>query len=166
MTVRVDPAAARAVAAAYAGADTRRDPVTRAAYARLAAECDRLLRRITSPLRPGAVRVRYTTCADPYADAGELIASVTGDRLLEVVTVAADRHRRHPLLDSTRGGAYDRFRAVHDVVGHGRLPRVNERAGRLSRVRARTSGAGFPISVVRSDACCPSNALVQLQGNI
>jgi hypothetical protein len=132
VSVRVDPAAAHAVAAAYAGARTRRDPLTRAAYARLAAECDRLLRRITSPARPGAVRVRWTTCAEPYAGAGELIASVTGDRLLEVVTVAADPHRRHPLLDSTRGGAYDRFRAVHDILGHAGLGLGFDRHGELA----------------------------------
>src|SRR5262249_34876840 len=29
--------------------------------------------------------------------------------------------RRHPLMSNERGGSYDRFRAVHDAVGHGRL---------------------------------------------
>jgi hypothetical protein len=103
---------------APAGARTRLDPLTRAAYAQLATESDRLFGLITSPDKSDPVRVRFTTCPLPYRDASELIASVTGDRLLEVTTVAADRHRRHPLLDSTRGGEYDRFRAVHDVLGH------------------------------------------------
>jgi hypothetical protein len=127
---RVDPAAARAVAAAYADAPTRRDPLTRAAYARLVAESDRLLRRITSPHRPDAVRVRFTTCHEPYRSADELIASVIHDRLLEVATVAGDR--RHPLMDSTRGGAYDRFRAVHDILGHAGLALGFDRNGEFA----------------------------------
>ena len=129
---RVDPAAARAVAAAYADARTCLDPLTRAAYARLAAESDRMFGLITSPDQPDPVRVRYTTCPDPYRDARELIASVTDDRLLEVTTVAADPHRRHPVMDSTRGGAYDRFRAVHDILGHAGLDRGFDRHGEFA----------------------------------
>jgi hypothetical protein len=49
-----------------------------------------------------------------------------------VVTVAADRHRRHPLLDSTRGGAYDRFRAVHDILRHAGLGLGFDRHGELA----------------------------------
>ncbi|HKE72302.1 MAG TPA: hypothetical protein VKB57_01735 [Acidimicrobiales bacterium] len=128
----VDPAAARAVAAAYAEATTRRDPLTRAAYDRLVAESDGLLWRITDPDRPGAVRVRFTDCPDPYRSAGELIASVTDDGLLELATVAADRERRHPLMDSTRGGAYDRFRAVHDILGHAGLDLGFDRHGEFA----------------------------------
>src|SRR4029450_12507850 len=82
----VDPAAARAVAAAYADARTCLDPLTRGAHARLAAESDRMFGLITSPDQPDPVRVRYTTCPDPYRDARELIASVTDDRLVEVPT--------------------------------------------------------------------------------
>ena len=129
---RVDPAAARAVAAAYAAAPTERDPLTRAAYSRLVVESDRLLRRITSPHRPDAVSVRFTTCPEPYRSADELIASVTDDRLLEVATVAGDPHRRHPLMASTRGGAYDRFRAVHDIVGHAGLGLGFDRNGEFA----------------------------------
>jgi hypothetical protein len=129
---RVDPAAARAVAAAYADAPTRCDPLTRAAYARLVAESDRLLRRITSPDRPDAVRVRFTACPEPYRSADELIASVTDDRLLEVATVAGDPYRRHPLMDSNRGGAYDRFRAVHDILGHAGLALGFDRNGEFA----------------------------------
>ena len=37
-------------------------------------------------------------------------------------TVArTDRDRRHPLFDSAVGGTFDRFRAVHDILGHARL---------------------------------------------
>jgi hypothetical protein len=67
------------------------------------------------------VRVAFTNCAAPYADADELIQSVNRDRLLEVTTVAATRDGHHPVMGNHRGGAYDRFRGVHDVLGHGRL---------------------------------------------
>jgi len=143
---RVDQAAAGAVAAAYAGARARLDPLTRAAYAQLATESDRLFGLITSPDEPDPVRVRFTTCPLPYRDASELIASVTGDRLLEVTTVAADRHRRHPLLDSTRGGEYDRFRAVHDVLGHAGLRLGFDRHGEFAvwLYQERFHGPGRP----------------------
>lgn len=121
MSVLVDGAAAGRVADAYVASPSRRDRLVEAAYGRLAAESDRLFRLMTAPDRPGSVRVRFTTCREPYADAGELIDAVRTDRLLEVVTVAAAPDRRHPLVDSTPGGAYDRFRAVHDVLGHARL---------------------------------------------
>ena len=68
----------------------------------------------------------------PYRDAHELIDSVRNDRLLEVTTVATDPHRRHPLMDSTMGGAYDRFRAVHDILGHAGLGRGFDRHGEFA----------------------------------
>ncbi|HKA03543.1 MAG TPA: hypothetical protein VKD67_04420, partial [Acidimicrobiales bacterium] len=121
MTHPVDPAAARDVAAAYADTRRRPDALVAAAYAQLATESDQLFRRITAADRRDRVRVVFTTCSKPYATASELIESVRSDRLLEVVTVATDNDRRHPLMGCDVGGAYDRFRAVHDVVGHARL---------------------------------------------
>jgi hypothetical protein len=129
---RVDRAAAREVAAAYAGARTRLDPLSRAAYAHLVTESDRLFGLITSPDQPDPVRVHFTTCPLPYRDAPELIASVSGDRLLEVTTVAADPYRRHPVMDSTPGGEYDRFRAVHDILGHAGLGLGFDRHGEFA----------------------------------
>jgi hypothetical protein len=82
------------------------------------------------------VHVAFTGCPAPYADADELIRSVKHDRLLEVTTVATDRGRRHPLMSSERGGAYDRFRAVHDVFGHARLGAGFDRDGELATWRA------------------------------
>jgi hypothetical protein len=121
MSGRVDPIAAHHVAAAYADTPTSRDPVVAAAYGRLVAESDQLFRHLTRPDRPERVRIAFTTCPAPYADARELISSVRCDRLLEVTTVATQRDRHHPLMGSDRGGAYDRFRGVHDVLGHARL---------------------------------------------
>jgi hypothetical protein len=43
------------------------------------------------------------------------------DRLLEVTAVARERDRLHPVMGCEIGGAYDRFRAVHDILGHGHL---------------------------------------------
>ena len=50
--------------------------------------------------------------------------------------MAADPDRRHPLVDSTPGGAYDRFRAVHDVLGHARLGLGFDRHGEFAAWRA------------------------------
>jgi hypothetical protein len=118
---RVDPVLAHEVAAAYLDAPSRRDPLTEAAYADLVTESDRLFRWITSTDRPNAVRVVFTTCRAPYGDAQELIGSVTAARLLEITIGASDADRRHPLMSNEPGGGYDRFRAVHDILGHARL---------------------------------------------
>lgn len=120
-TVRVDPAAAHEIAAAYRDGRTQRDAHTEAAFSQLVTETDHLYLRITEPDRPDGVQIVFTACENPYRDAGELIDSVRTCRTLEVATVAADRARRHPLMTNDRGGEYDRFRAVHDVVGHARL---------------------------------------------
>lgn len=121
MSVRVDPDVAHAVAAAYVDTPTRRRPLVTAAYAQLLVESQLMYQRITAPDRPGSVRIVFTSCPTPYDDAWELIRSVRDHRLLEVVTVAVDADRRHPLIGSEAGGAYDRFRAVHDILGHARL---------------------------------------------
>ncbi len=119
----VGPGAAHAVAAAYAATPSGRDPLVAAAYTRLVEETDALFRQVTSPGRPDRVHVAFTTCPTPYADEWELIDSVRNERVLEVVAATADPDNRHPLMGCEVGGAYDRFRAVHDVVGHAR-PRL------------------------------------------
>lgn len=118
---RVDQSVAREVATVYHDARDSRDPLTDAAFAQLVTETDQLFRWITQPNRPDAVQVFFTTCENPYRDSAELIASVRAFRALEVTTVAVDHDRRHPLMSNDRGGGYDRFRAVHDVLGHAGL---------------------------------------------
>lgn len=49
-----------------------------------------------------------------------------------VTTVATDSDRRHPLMESDAGGAYDRFRAVHDILGHARLKLGFDRDGEFA----------------------------------
>ncbi len=95
------------------------------------AESDRLLRRITSPHRPDAVRVRFTTCPEPCRSADELIASVTHGRLLAVSRWRAIPTAVTPSL-TARGGAHDRFRAVHDIVGHAGLGLGFDRNGEFA----------------------------------
>jgi hypothetical protein len=150
VTLLVDPVAAHEVAAAYDDTPTQRHPLVTAAYVQLAVESDLVYRQVTDPDRPGSVRVVFTTCPNPYDDAGELIRSVRDDRVLEVVTVAADRDRRHPLLGSDAGGAYDRFRAVHDIVGHARLrlgfDRHSEFTVWRSQVRWHSPLAGWALA--------------------
>jgi hypothetical protein len=121
MSGQVGPAAARDAAAAYVDTPTTRDPLVAAAYAQLVTESDQLFRHLTSPDRPGRVHIAFTTCPAPYANADELIGSVRHDRLLEVDTLATKHDRHHPLMGNEFGGASDRFRAVHDVLGHARV---------------------------------------------
>jgi hypothetical protein len=52
--------------------------------------------------------------------------------MLEVATVATDADRRHPLMNSGQGEAYDRFRAVHDILGHARLRLGFDRDGEFA----------------------------------
>jgi hypothetical protein len=43
-----------------------------------------------------------------------------------------DHHRRHPLLDNSIGGTYDRLRAVHDLVSHASCGFGFDRQGEFS----------------------------------
>jgi hypothetical protein len=119
--VRVHDDVAREVAASYLAASCHPDARTVAAFTQLGTETDRVFRWLTLPERPGALRVHFTKCDAPYRDAEELIASVAQTQTLEIATVAAQRDRRHPLLGNEYGGGYDRFRAVHDALGHARM---------------------------------------------
>jgi hypothetical protein len=110
------------------------DALAHAAYAQLVAESDRLFRRITSARR--RIRICFTMCPSPYSGADEMITSIRRDRVVEVVAAARDRGRRHPLMGCEIGGAYDRFRAVHDVLGHGLLGVGFDRGGEYAAWRS------------------------------
>jgi len=113
---RVDPTETRRVAEAFIAARVTSDPLVVAAYRELEMQTDRVYRVLTDPGGPYRLRVVGTGQLVPYADAGQLIASVLASRTLEVTTCAADR--AHRLLGGGVGGAYYRFRAVHDLLGH------------------------------------------------
>lgn len=95
-----------------------RDPIATAAYAALEHQSDRLFRQLTASDATRPLRVVFTRCPAPYESDEEMIAAVRGTGVLEVTTSAADDDRPHPLLGCECGGPYDRFRAVHDLVGH------------------------------------------------
>jgi hypothetical protein len=116
---RVDPAIAREVAAALAEAPRiSRSPMVAAAYDELSSQSDAFLATLTDRDGPYGVRVALTSSARPYDSDAELIQAVRRERVLEVTPAARDAGRRHPVLGCEVGGAYDRFRAVHDLVGH------------------------------------------------
>ena len=106
----------QAVADGFVCARTSADPLVALAYRRLEMQTDQQFAALTDSRGPYRIAVVGTSEATPYSDAGELIASVLASRTLEVTTSPADR--AHPLLDGEVGGAYYRFRAVHDLIGH------------------------------------------------
>jgi hypothetical protein len=112
----VDPDETQAVAECFVSARTRVSPLIALAYEQLEMQTDRQFAALTDPQGPYRVAVVGTSQATPYRDAGELIAAVLSTRTLEVTCSAADR--AHPLLGGEKGGAYYRFRAVHDLIGH------------------------------------------------
>jgi hypothetical protein len=115
--LRADWDLAHEVAAAYLNGSTN-PAALKASYEQLTLEVDRLFAAITTSARRDPMRVVFTGSEMPYQDAEELIESVRRKRLLEVTVAAVDCDRFHPMMDWTTGGAYDRLRAVHDIVGH------------------------------------------------
>lgn len=112
----VHPAETEAIAASFIAARTRTDPLVALAYQHLETQTDQQFAVLTDPHGPYRINVVATNEAAPYRDAAELIASVLTSRILEVTRCPADR--AHPLLGREPGGAYDRLRAVHDLIGH------------------------------------------------
>jgi len=112
----VGPGETLAAAGCFTSARTRADLLVTLAYRQLQVQTDRQFAVLTDPQGPYRIDVVSTGQVTPYCDAAELIASVLSSRTLEVTTSAADR--AHPLLDGEPAGAYYRFRAVHDLIGH------------------------------------------------
>jgi len=95
-----------------------RDPQVIEAYRRLQMETDHLFTVLTRDARHPAVRVVFTRCAGPYETDEELIFAVRASGTLEITSAAVAGKRLHPLFDCEFGGEFDRFRAVHDLIGH------------------------------------------------
>ena len=89
------------------------------AYRQLQTETDHLFTIVSRGPVSDAARVVFTRCSRPYASDAELIAAVSSGCTLEVTSAAAAEGRLHPILGCEFGGAFDRFRAVHDLIGHG-----------------------------------------------
>lgn len=94
------------------------DPQVIAAYAQLQLETDRLFAAVARAHGPHAVRIVFTRCRQPYGCDRDLIAAVRSQRILEITTAAATAGRIHPQLGCGFGGGFDRFRAIHDLLGH------------------------------------------------
>jgi hypothetical protein len=130
---RVDAAHAHRVAQAFLAAPRwSPDPLVRAAYDELASQANRLFDRFTGASARRPVRVALTRCPEPYRSARDLSEQVRTERVLELAPCRLDHDRRPPLLDASIGGAYDRFRAVHDIVSHGLLGYGFDRDGEFS----------------------------------
>jgi hypothetical protein len=112
----VQPSETQAVGECFLSARTRVDPLVALAYRQLEAQTDRQFAALTDPGGPYRITVVGTREVTPYATAEELIASVLATRTLEITRTPADRI--HPLLGCEAGGAHDRLRAVHDLIGH------------------------------------------------
>jgi hypothetical protein len=131
--VQLDETYAHQVAAGFLDAPSEpQDPFTATAYRLLELQTDQLFCGLTRPGAARSVRVAFTRCRAPYGSDAEMIAAVRATRVLEVVTARVDLDRPHPLLGNEPGGAYDRFRAVHDLVGHVRLGHGFDRHGEFA----------------------------------
>ena len=92
----------------------------------------RLFRFLTSDESRNPIHVVFTDSREPYTCAHDLSESVRLERILELCPTQRDRDRRHPRLDTSIGGAYDQFRAVHDIISHGWLRHTFDRNGEFS----------------------------------
>jgi hypothetical protein len=88
------------------------------AYEQLQVETDCLFRLLCGDTSRRTVRVEFTRCVKPYESDQELIFAARTSGTLEITSAAIAGERLHPLLDCEFGGAFDRFRAVHDLIGH------------------------------------------------
>jgi hypothetical protein len=130
---RVNREQAYRVASAFAAAPSvASDPTVGAAYAELSDQARSWVARLTTDRARRPVRVAFTRCREPYADAQELSESVRFNQVLEMFSAAYERDRQHPLLDASVGGAHDCLRAVHDIVSHGWLRYSFDRDGEFS----------------------------------
>jgi hypothetical protein len=115
----LDEAIAREVAQAFlAAASHPDDPAVQTAYLALETETDAMFLDLTDGRAREPFQVVFTDCPTPYDSDAEMIQAVRDTRLLEVVANSSDRDRPHRVMGCERGGPYDRFRAVHDLVGH------------------------------------------------
>lgn len=95
-----------------------RDPQVIEAYRQLQVETDHLFTLLTRDACDCGVRVEFTHCGQPYESDEELILAVRTNGTLEITSAVTAGERLHPLFDCEFGGAFDRFRAVHDFIGH------------------------------------------------
>lgn len=119
MTFSVDPPTPLTVGQWYLHSrNAHRDAEVIEAYRQLQAETDCLHTLFTGGACRWQVRVVFTRCGQPYESDEELIGAVRANGTLEITSAAAVGERLHPLFGCEFGGPFDRFRAVHDLIGH------------------------------------------------
>jgi hypothetical protein len=120
-TPQMDMSKAAAVGEWYLHSrSAHRNPKVIEAYRQLQSETDHLYAHLTNGACPWTARVVFTRCRRPYESDHELISAVRTSGTLEMTSAAAAGERLHPLLGCELGGAFDRFRAIHDLIGHAR----------------------------------------------
>jgi hypothetical protein len=125
--VRLDPVVGAAIADAYLAAPVR-DERARAAYAAFCRETAQQYAFLVGRVEFGGLGVTVRIVdADPYPDAGSMVADVRRRRLK--VWASAATGNPHPCLSDEEN---DMFRAVHDVFGHAATGRGFDRHGEES----------------------------------
>ncbi|MCW2525751.1 MAG: hypothetical protein JWM76_611 [Pseudonocardiales bacterium] len=97
---------------------TPADGLVEAAYKSLEVQTDHLFGAFARVAARNLIRIVFTKRPWPYESDYDMIASARGSRILEITTVSVGDEPIHPLFDCAFGGTFDRFRAVHDLVGH------------------------------------------------
>ena len=99
---------------------------TRAAYDELVEQTQAQLRQ----MEKAGVSVEYLSAQEikdrgldptglnPYPTAEAQMRDVRDNKRLMIASLVDYPESYHPILDSSKGGAYDQFRAVHDYYGH------------------------------------------------
>ena len=99
-------------------ADQTSNPRVSAAFRALEYQSERIFHELVGGPPDQAIRIVFTRVKSPYSSDNELIFATRATRVLEIASVAGDRDRPHPIMGNQLGGSYDKFRAVHDALGH------------------------------------------------
>lgn len=127
----------KAIGAAFAAAKSDpNDPLVKQAYADLVSQTGEQWHLLTDPkadggfgvhvdfVSPEQIKAGYSTGLpdkeglNPYPTAQAQRDDLVNNGHLAIASIADYPEAAHPLLDSSRGGEYDMFRAVHDSFGH------------------------------------------------
>jgi hypothetical protein len=97
---------------------TPSDELVRAAYKCLEIQTDHLFKALARGDARNFIRIVFTKHRWRYQSDYDMIARARESRVLEITTASVESEPIHPVLGCHFGGPFDRFRAVHDLVGH------------------------------------------------
>ena len=115
--VRDDAKAVRVAHAYLSTPDQSKDPRVIAAYDDFKRQNEEMYSLLTRPKSQGGlgIKVSFVDAQEPYPSAEAQAQDFARGHL----KISHGLGKGHPLMDGdTRGGEYDRFRAVHDAFGH------------------------------------------------